>query len=72
MARDSRRLDNIGSPPQRTGLLLYFTSQDGKLYCARIKHEAVIWSYDAKAQIETSPRSSQTGARRLRATYLAR
>jgi outer membrane protein assembly factor BamB len=35
--------------------LLYFTSQDGKLYCARIKHQAVIWRYDSKAQIETSP-----------------
>ena len=31
------------------------TSQDGKIYCARIKHQAVIWNYDSKAQIETSP-----------------
>ena len=45
----------IKSAPSISDGLLYFTSQDGKLYCAKIKHQAVIWSYDSKAQIETSP-----------------
>ena len=45
----------ITAAPAAADGLLYFTSQDGKIYCARIKHQAVIWRYDAKAQIETAP-----------------
>ena len=47
-------LETVSAPAVSDGHL-YFTSQDGKLYCARIKHQAVIWKYDSKAQIETSP-----------------
>ena len=36
------------------GTATSITSQDGRIYCARIKHQAVIWNYDSKSQIETS------------------
>ena len=53
MACRGRRTDSICAC--RKDGHLYFTSQDGRIYCARIKHQAVIWNYDSKSQIETSP-----------------